>query len=49
MKKRNLKSGHEVVSAVKQWSFKGFGSFTQINCMNEYLLIDSVFTFVGTK
>ena len=33
----------------KQWPFKAFGSFKEVNCMNEYLLNDSVFIFVRTK
>ena len=33
----------------KQYPFKAFGSFKEINCMNKYLIIDSVFIFVRTK
>ena len=43
------KGGDKVVLAVKQWPFKAFGGFQKINCMNKYLLTDSVFIFVGNK
>ena len=33
------KRGCNVASAVKQWSFKAFGSFKEINCMTKYLFI----------
>ena len=38
-----------VISNQKQWPFKALGSFKEINCVNEYLLIDSIFIFVRTK
>ena len=40
------KRGCNIASAVKQWSFKAFGSFKEINCMTKYLFI---FVLVGTK
>ena len=47
--KKAVINGHKIASAVKQWSFKAFGSFKEITCMNEYLLNDSVFIYVRAK
>ena len=49
MRTKRKKGGRNVVSAVKQWPLKAFINFKEINCMNDYLLIGSVFIFMGTK